>query len=158
MQHYSNWLLAIIKFRSRQIALGVIIITVLGAVAIWSYNVKFAAHTEKAAIAYQWAHTWQTRDGKTRYTLMSSDMQKSFKAQQFESNGASDIWSIRWSSPWVESFTINLDGIQAAITYRYTDSTKAKYIGVERLSLAKQGGKFVVVKSFMEKELEPLRP
>jgi hypothetical protein len=105
-------------------------------------------------VANKWAETWRSRDGKTRYELMSSKMQKVFYEQQMENNGKEGVWVIRWSSPWVESYDIHIDGEQAVITYWYSDSTSAKYEGVELLFLSKENGKALVINAVMEKEMD----
>lgn len=92
-----------------------------------------------------WANAWQTRDGRGRYEIMSSEMQREFRAQQCSPDDPNVIYySIRWSSPWVVSYHVALEGDEDAVTYYYTDSTGVKYKGVERLSFGEENGRMVV--------------
>lgn len=61
---------------------------------------------------------------------------------------------IRWSSPWVVSYTAEVDGEEALITYRYTDSTGSQYLGTERLSFGEENGRMVVTAGKTVIELE----
>lgn len=114
----------------------------------WTFN-------EKYNLALIWADAWKTRDGKARYEIMSSKLQKDFRAQQSSPDDPDTIhYSIRWSSPWVTSYHVALDGDQAVITYLYTDSTTSTYRSVERLSFDEESGRAVVTASKTEVEMQ----
>ncbi len=57
----------------------------------------------------KWAEAWKTRDGKPRYDMMSEKMKKDFEEKQGKTDEGNLIYSIRWSSPWVESYTVDVD-------------------------------------------------
>jgi len=133
-------------------AIALLIIAIIGAALVFYYNGKADQEVKIMAVADKWAETWQSRDGKERYELMSSVMQKAFYEEQLRNNGEEGVWVIRWSSPWVESYDVQLEGDQAVITYKYTDSTGAIYEGIERLSFETKNKKVLVIKSIMEKE------
>ena len=133
--------------------IGITIIVVIGAALIFDNIGKANQEAKIMEVADKWAETWESRDGKARFELMSSEMQKDFYDEQLRNNGEDGIWIIRWSSPWVESYDIHLEGEQAVITYKYTDSTGAKYEGIERLSFGAENGKLLVIKSMLEKEI-----
>ncbi len=99
----------------------------------WTFN-------EKYNLALIWAAAWQTRDGRGRYEIMDKQMQADFRKQQL----SPDNYVIRWSSPWVISYDVTLEGDQAVITYGYMDSTPMKYKGIERLSFGAEDGRTVV--------------
>lgn len=105
---------------------------------------------EKYNLALIWADAWSTRDGRARYEIMDSKMQADFRSQQ----DSSDNYVIRWSSPWVVSYNVALDGNQAVVTYLYTDSTAATYKGVERLSFGSKDGRMVVAGCKTESDME----
>lgn len=105
---------------------------------------------EKYNLALIWADAWATRDGRARYEIMSSQMQNGFRAQQL----SPDNFVIRWSSPWVVSYQVALDGTQAVVTYWYTDSSTSKYRGVERLTFGEENGRPVVTACKTEIEME----
>lgn len=109
----------------------------------WTFN-------EKYNLALIWADAWMTRNGRTRYEIMSSKMQADFRAQQI----SPDNFVIRWSSPWVKSYDAALDGEQAVVTYWYTDSTTSTYKGVERLTFGTENGRTVVSGCKTETEME----
>jgi len=98
----------------------------------------------KREMALKWAEAWKSRDGSVRYEIMSTPMQSEFRAQQEAMNGDSQNYVIRWSSPWVDSYTVEPDGERTLITYTYTDSTGSQYKGTEWLSYGEENGRIVV--------------
>lgn len=93
-----------------------------------------------------WANAWMTRDGKARYEIMSESMKREFEDEQLRVNGnEGDPWVIRWSSPWVVSYSIEVNKDKATINYKYTDSTTATYEGTEFLTIGNENGKSVVI-------------
>ena len=108
----------------------------------WTFNDKYN-------LALIWADAWMTRDGRARYEIMDSKMQKEFRARQ----DSPDNYVIRWSSPWVLDYDVSMDGDQAVITYRYTDSTTSTYKGVERLTFGEENGRTVVTGTKTELEM-----
>ena len=113
-----------------------------------SENVSLADIDEQSNEVYRladiWAKAWMTRDGKARYDIMSSEIKVKFEAEQARI-GVGDPFSIRWSSPWVISYTIQTEGNTALINYKYTDSTSAIYEGFERITIGQENGRAVVV-------------
>lgn len=105
-------------------------------------------------LTLQWAEAWKSRDGNLRLEIMSSPMQSEFREQQKAATGDASNTVIRWSSPWVVSYTAEVDGENTLITYRYKDSTGNQYLGTERLSFGKENGRIVVTSCRMESELE----
>jgi bla regulator protein BlaR1 len=109
----------------------------------WSFN-------EKSNLALIWAEAWRTRNGKTRYEIMSSKMQADFLAQQLPPVN----FVIRWSSPWVVRYDVAMDGGQAVVTYWYMDSIPSTYKGVERLTFGEENGRTVVTGCKTETDME----
>ena len=111
-----------------------------------SLNIETLAeqYLEVYGLADIWAEAWMTRDGESRYNIMSSEMKEKFEAEQERVNGG-DHWVIRLSSPWVTSYDIQIEGDTALITYKYTDSTTAVYEGYERITIGQENGRAVVV-------------
>ncbi|MCK9479603.1 MAG: hypothetical protein M0R40_08945 [Firmicutes bacterium] len=109
--------------------------------------------TEIYNLADIWAKAWMTRDGKARYDIMSAEMKAKFEAEQERVNGDDgDPWVIRWSSPWVTSYTILVEGDTATITYQYTDSTAAVYEGYEQIIIERENDMAVVVSQNVDYE------
>ncbi len=71
-----------------------------------SYVLKKEIMTE---MAEKWAEAWSTRDGKPRYDMMSEKMKRDFEEKQGRTEEGNLIYSICWSSPWVESYTVDVD-------------------------------------------------
>ncbi|MDD4690601.1 MAG: hypothetical protein PHE51_12775 [Eubacteriales bacterium] len=93
-----------------------------------------------------WANAWMTRDGKSRYEIMSESMKQEFENEQLRVNGEDGSpWVIRWSSPWVVSYSIEVNEDKAVINYEYTDSTTAIYQGTESITIGYENGRSVVV-------------
>lgn len=142
------------KKRKGIMALCAIIIAVGIAGAVVAYGASDRNEQETTNENYNfaviWADAWKTRNGKTRYEIMSSQMQADFRAQQ----QSPDNFVIRWSSPWVESYGVAMDGEQAVITYWYRDSTASTYKGVERLTFGKENGRTVVTDCKTEIDME----
>ncbi|WP_312094909.1 M56 family metallopeptidase [Aminipila sp.] len=114
----------------------------------WTFNDKYN-------LALIWADAWKTRDGRARYEIMNSPMQSKFRAQQGSVDNTNILnYSIRWSSPWVVSYNIALDGDQAVVTYLYTDSTTRTYRSTERLSFGDENGRAVVTGCKTEIDME----
>lgn len=110
------------------------------------FEISKGADTQEYKLADIWAKAWMTRDGKARYDIMGAAMRATFEAQQLEASGPDgDPWVIRWSSPWVTSYTIDLEDNTALINYEYTDSTEAVYEGYERITFGEENGRLVVI-------------
>lgn len=115
-------------------------------VVISDGTISHVTDTQEYKLADIWAQAWMTRDGKSRYDIMGAEMRAAFEEQQREMSGSGgDPWVIRWSSPWVTSYTIDLQDNTALITYQYTDSTAAVYEGYEKITFGKEDGQLVVV-------------
>lgn len=106
-------------------------------------------------LSRQWAEAWRSRDGSKRYEIMSSTMQTEYRAEQQRVTGDPLNNVIRWSSPWVDGYGIELRGERVLITYLYKDSTGSEYKGTEWLSFGEESGKTVVTGCETEVELEP---
>jgi beta-lactamase regulating signal transducer with metallopeptidase domain len=113
---------------------------------IISKNPIIPGQSDIERLADIWANAWMTRDGKARYEIMSESMKLEFGDEQLRVNGNDgDPWVIRWSSPWVVSYSIEVNKDKAAINYKYTDSTTATYEGTEFLTIGNENGKSVVI-------------
>ncbi|WP_151736081.1 hypothetical protein [Paenibacillus tengchongensis] len=95
-------------------------------------------------LARQWAEAWKSRDGKLRFVIMSGKLQEEYRSRQALETGDADNDVIRWSSPWVEEYTIATEEDTVLITYQYTDSSGNRYEGSERLSFGAEKGQTVV--------------
>jgi hypothetical protein len=136
-----------VTFRNNDAVRGTVDVTVQ---YITSDYGKTWTCNEKYNLALIWADAWKTRDGKGRYEIMSKQMQTDFLVQQ----QAPESFVIRWSSPWVVSYDVAMDGDQAVITYWYADSGPDTYKGVERLMFGEENGRIVVTGRKTEIEME----
>jgi len=75
-----------------------------------------------------WAEAWETRNGRPRYEMMSDDMKRKFEEEQDRLENGELNMSIRWSSPWVEDYTINVEDDSAEICYVMKVSTEEYYV------------------------------
>ncbi|WP_018963715.1 M56 family metallopeptidase [Coprothermobacter platensis] len=109
---------------------------------------------EKYNLALIWAQAWSTRDGRARYEIMNNQMKQQFIADQRSDEDPNIVYfTIRWSSPWVERYEIEVDGDHAVITYYYTDSGEETYRSSEQITFGTENGR-VVVSGY--KEIIPL--
>lgn len=108
-----------------------------------SVKLKLVADKYQSYLAEIWASAWKSRDGKLRYAIMSKDMREDF-VKNLETVDNELVWSIRWSSPWVLDYTIEMGEDSATIYYVYTDSTTAKYTSQENITFSMEDGKQVV--------------
>jgi Antirepressor regulating drug resistance, predicted signal transduction N-terminal membrane component len=97
---------------------------------------------EKQNMASLWGDALKTRDGMVRYEIMSAGMQKDFLAER--GGMAGDPFVIGQSSPWVQDFSVAMDGGDALVTYWYTESTGSTFKSVERLTFGEEDGRTVV--------------
>lgn len=91
-------------------------------------------------VASQWAKAVQKRDGKTQYSLMSSELQKKVYKDYQESN-----WVTGVSSPWVDSYRIEPDDHTAVVTYTYMTSTGFAGYYKQTLSFDEKNGNLVII-------------
>ncbi len=71
-------------------------------------------------MANNWAEAWTSRDGELRYDMMSDKMKKEFEEKQGILENGKLNTSIRWSSPWVERYIIDVD--------EETETAEIKYV------------------------------
>lgn len=98
----------------------------------------------KDAATY-WADTLAHRNGAFRFALLSDDLEQK-EYQDYKTNK----WIIGGSSPWVTDYLISEDGksdtgTKYKIDYTFSDSTKAKYIGTETITVKQEGQTWQVV-------------
>ena len=81
------------------------------------------------SMAETWAEALKTRNGQTRYDMMSDEMKLKFEQEQ-KSSTKDEAWnrSIGWSSPWVVDYEINIEQESAEIFYIMMDSTEQYYV------------------------------
>jgi len=60
-------------------------------------------------MAESWAKAWKTRKGELRYNIMSEKMKREFEEKQGTLENGNLNTSIRYSSPWVVSYTVDVD-------------------------------------------------
>lgn len=99
-------------------------------------------------IAGLWAEGLKQRDGRVRYEHMTAALQQNFKAYQQKITGDADNWVIGGSSPWVESYEMEVQGTSAFITYLTRTSNPATFIKKEELSFVKENGKLLVADNY----------
>ncbi|MEN3004875.1 M56 family metallopeptidase [Dehalobacterium formicoaceticum] len=100
---------------------------------------------KKMQLAETWAESLRTRDGKPRYEIMSESMKEKFVAGQIQRAGDDWNYNIGGSSPWVESFTIDVEGNTANITYHLADSGGGKYEQTEIITFGREDNRLVVI-------------
>ena len=99
---------------------------------------------ELKSMAEEWAEALSLRDGKTRYDMMSEDMQAQFIKEQTAVQGEDWDYTIGSSSPWVNAYEVTLAGNQATIIYDMQDSTPQHYEMTEILKFEALDGEYVV--------------
>ncbi|ATW24689.1 hypothetical protein [Candidatus Formimonas warabiya] len=121
----------------------------IGVFLAWQNRESQAAEEKEILrVAGRWAEGLKQRDGRLRYDDMTPALQKEFKAYQQEISGNANNWVIGGSSPWVESYEIDVQGMSAFITYLTKTSNPATFIKKEELSFTKEKGKLVVAESY----------
>lgn len=91
-----------------------------------------------------WAHALKTRDGKPRYEIMSEQAKEKFIQGQIIRSGENWNYIIGESSPWVVDFEIEIDGMNAVITYETQTSEPAFYQTRETLTFIQEKGNIIV--------------
>lgn len=91
-----------------------------------------------------WAHALKTRDGKPRYEIMSEQAKEKFVQGQIIRSGENWNYIIGESSPWVVDFEIEIDGMNAVITYETQTSEPAFYQTRETLTFIQEKGNIIV--------------
>lgn len=97
-----------------------------------------------AELTEVWANALKTRDGKPRYEMMSEKAKEKFEQEQINRSGEDWNFNIGWSSPWVVSFDIEIEGMTANIVYAMKTSEPADYYMRETLTFVMENGKLVV--------------
>ncbi|KAB2336224.1 hypothetical protein F7731_12055 [Cytobacillus depressus] len=91
-----------------------------------------------------WANALKTRDGKPRYEMMSEKAKEKFVQEQIIRSGENWNYNIGESSPWVVDYEIEIDGMNAVITYKTQTSIPSFYHTKETLTFKRENKKFVV--------------
>lgn len=88
-----------------------------------------------------WADGLVTRDGKTRYEVMTEQMKEKFIEEQ-KAYVSGEDWNyvIGYSSPKTVSYNIVSLDSKAKITYYQTDNTNELYVIEEELTIADENG------------------
>lgn len=97
-----------------------------------------------AELTEVWANALKTRDGKPRYEMMSKKAKEKFEQEQIIRSGENWNYNIGVSSPWIDSFDIEIDGMTATIVYATKTSEPANYYMRETLTFVRQNGNLVV--------------
>ena len=116
-------------------------------------SVGLAATAKEAAV--DWADSFTYREGPFRFALLSDELKQKEYQDYKEVN-----WTLGGSSPWVTGYTVTAytekgktdTGTQFKIDYTFTDSTRAKYLGSDLITVKQSGTAWQVVKH------EPLDP
>lgn len=91
-----------------------------------------------------WANALETRDGKPRYEMMSEKAKEKFKKEQITRSGEDWNFNIGVSSPWVVDFVVQIEGMNATITYLTQTSEPAYYNMRDTLTFINENGKLWV--------------
>lgn len=94
---------------------------------------------EKQLLSARWATAAKNRDGKALYNLMNQDLKK-----QAYDTLSSHGWVIGQSSPWVDSYSIELGEDTSTLTYAYMTSTGFAGYYTQVLTFAKEDNNFAV--------------
>jgi hypothetical protein len=90
-------------------------------------------------VASQWAKAIQDRDGRAQYELLSADLQSEFHDCYENAN-----WVTGMSSPWVNSFTIEVSGNSAIVFYEGMTSTGFAGYTIDSLSFTEEDGQLKI--------------
>lgn len=91
-----------------------------------------------------WAEALRTRDGKPRYEMMSKQAKEKFVQEQKIRSGENWNYNIGESSPWVVDYKIEINGLNAIITYKTQTSESNYYTTQETLTFKRESNKFIV--------------
>jgi len=111
------------------------------------------SNAEKIQKAETWAEALKTRDGKSRYAIMSENMKEQFVAEQKKRSGEDWNYNIGGSSPWVVDYDIDIHRDTATITYHLADSDGVKYERTEIITFGRENNRLVII-SAIEKIAE----
>jgi len=111
------------------------------------------SNAEKIQKAKTWAEALKTRDGKSRYAIMSENMKEQFVAEQKKRSGEDWNYNIGGSSPWVVDYDIDIHRDTATITYHLADSDGVKYERTEIITFGRENNRLVII-SAIEKIAE----
>lgn len=101
---------------------------------------------ERIQMAETWAEALKTRDGKSRYEIMSGSMKEKFIAEQKRLSGGEEwYYNIGGSSPWVVDYKIDIQGDIATIMYHLADSGGEKFDRTEIITFGKENNQLVVI-------------
>jgi len=94
----------------------------------WTYD-------EAYNLAQMWAQAVQNRDGRTQYKLMSAEVKTEYEEYYNACN-----WVTGVSSPWVESYTVEMSGSGAVVTYELLTSSGPAEYGRDILTFSDENG------------------
>jgi hypothetical protein len=89
--------------------------------------------------AAQWARAIQDRDGRAQYELLSTELQPEFYDYYDAGN-----WVTGISSPWVNSWTIEILGSSAVVFYENMTSTGFAGYTIDNLSFSEENGQLKI--------------
>jgi len=97
------------------------------------------AAIEKNTIAAKWARAVQDRDGHAQYNLLSVELQSEFKDYYEAIN-----WVTGVSSPWVNSFVIEITGNVAVVFYEGMTSEGFAGYTIDNLTFSEENGQLLI--------------
>lgn len=101
-------------------------------------------YKEMTELAKNWANSLKTRDGTQRFGMMTAKAKEKFIQEQKIRNGEDWNYIIGDSSPWVVDYMIEINGLQATITYKTETSEPNVYKTQEVLTFIKEDNALLV--------------
>lgn len=90
-------------------------------------------------VASQWAHAIQNRDGRAQYELLNANLQTEFYDYYEAVN-----WVTGVSSPWVNSYTVEISGNRAVVFYEGMTSQGFAGYTIDNLSFSEENGQLKI--------------
>lgn len=97
------------------------------------------AYIRLNTLACQWARAVRDRDGLAQYELLTAEMQTEFKGCYEALN-----WVTGVSSPWVNSWTVEVSGNRAVVFYQNETSTGFAGYTTDVLSFSEENGELKI--------------
>lgn len=94
---------------------------------------------EKNSVAAEWALAIQNRDGRAQYELMNEELQADYYDYYDSRN-----WETGVSSPWVNSWIIELSKGQAVVFYKNETSTGFAGYTIDTLTFSEENGQLKI--------------
>ena len=138
------------KFWVILIAMILAIVVSIGLIVNPINDTKLSDASDIYQVSEKWAEALKNRDGKIRYDLMAPESKADYYNSLVEINGEVEYpWVIGWSSPYVESYDIEISRESAVITYiTKTQSESEEYVYQEQLFFTNIEGKNYVSKYY----------